>query len=62
MLFGEADSNDIFNRPGYGISVGAGLRLNLPAVGPLRIDYAIPIGGNTGDHVRNFNFGAGQKF
>lgn len=62
VLFKEASTNDIFNRPGYGISVGAGLRLNIPAVGPIRIDWANPIGGDSGDYVRRFNFGVGQKF
>lgn len=62
VLFDEADTNDIFDRPGYGISVGAGVRINIPALGPIRVDWAKPLGGNTGRQTRNFNFGVGQKF
>jgi len=60
-LFNEADTNELFDRPGHGFSVGAGLRMNLPAVGPLRIDWATPIG-DAGGSKRNLNFGVGNKF
>lgn len=58
----EADSNAIFQRDGVGYSVGMGLRVNLPGLGPLRVDYAIPLGSPNYDYVRRFNFGIGQKF
>lgn len=61
-LFGQSPSNGIFGRPGYGIAVGAGLRLNLPALGPIRVDFAKPLSGNTGGQTRFLNFGVGQKF
>lgn len=60
-LIGQSDINDQFDRNGLGASVGAGIRLNMPGVGPIRIDYALPIGGNK-DYIRRFNFGVGQKF
>jgi outer membrane protein insertion porin family len=53
--------NDSFDRNSMGISIGAGVRMNIPGVGPIRLDYAIPIAGG-GDYVRRFNFGMGQKF
>jgi len=60
-LFNESANNAIFNRIGYGYSIGAGIRMNIPGVGPLRIDYAIPLRG-AGSAVRRFSFGVGQKF
>lgn len=47
---------------GFGASVGAGLRVNIPGVGPIRIDYAVPIAGGNSQYYRRFNFGVGQKF
>jgi outer membrane protein insertion porin family len=60
-LVGESSLNSVFDRPGLGASIGAGIRLNMPGVGPIRIDYAIPIAGKS-DYTRHFNFGVGQKF
>lgn len=62
--FDYAISNKIFDRPGYGISAGLGLRVNIPGMGPIRVDYGIPftkLGKYNGDGGR-FNFGFGEKF
>jgi outer membrane protein insertion porin family len=62
-LFSESKFNSIFDRAGFGASIGAGLRFNIPGLGPIRIDYAIPItSGGDNNYVRRFNFGVGQKF
>jgi outer membrane protein insertion porin family len=62
-LFSESKYNSLFDRAGFGASVGAGLRFNVPGLGPIRIDYAIPITkGGDNDYIRRFNFGVGQKF
>lgn len=61
-LMGESHYNSIFDRPGFGLSTGLGIRLNMPGVGPIRIDYAIPIAGGKGDYIRHWNFGVGEKF
>lgn len=61
-LFDRPEFEQEFGRPGYGISFGGGLRLNIPGVGPLRFDYGVPIGGNKGKNIRNIHFGVGQKF
>jgi outer membrane protein assembly factor BamA len=45
-----------------GMSVGAGIRLNMPGVGPIRIDYALPLANSDSTFVQRFNFGVGQKF
>lgn len=60
-LFGESDLNSSFDRAGVGASVGMGLRVNMPGLGPIRLDYAIPILGG-GKYANHFNFGVGQKF
>jgi outer membrane protein insertion porin family len=63
-LFGESETNSLFRRSGTGVSIGAGLRFNIPGLGPIRVDYAFPVytaGGNN-SYVNRFNFGIGQKF
>ncbi|MBK8190407.1 MAG: BamA/TamA family outer membrane protein [Vampirovibrionales bacterium] len=55
-------SSGDFAQKGFGASVGAGLRINLPGLGPIRVDYAIPIAGGTSKYTQRFNFGIGQKF
>lgn len=60
-VIGESVSSKAFERAGLGASMGAGLRFNIPGLGPIRVDYAIPIAGG-GKYTRKFNFGLGQKF
>jgi len=60
-VLGGSSLNSTFNRKGTGIATGLGLRMNMPGVGPIRIDYAIPLSGK-GDYSRNWNFGIGEKF
>jgi outer membrane protein insertion porin family len=60
-VLGGSKLNSVFDRPGTGISTGLGLRINMPGIGPVRIDYAIPLTGK-GDYTRYWNFGVGEKF
>lgn len=60
-VLGESNFNTIFNRSGNGMSTGLGVRLNMPGIGPIRIDYAIPLAGG-GKYNRAWNFGVGEKF
>jgi outer membrane protein insertion porin family len=60
-VLGESNFNSIFNRTGNGMSTGLGIRVNMPGIGPIRIDYAIPISGG-GKYNRAWNFGVGEKF
>lgn len=60
-VLGESNFNTIFNRTGNGMSTGLGVRLNMPGIGPIRIDYAIPLAGG-GKYNRAWNFGVGEKF
>lgn len=63
-LYDQDISNRIFDRPGYGISAGAGIRLKVPGLGPIRVDYGIPLTkvGQYGHKGGRFNFGFGEKF
>ena len=60
-VLGSSNINSMFNRTTRGISTGLGLRVNMPGVGPIRIDYAIPLMGRS-DYIRHWNFGVGEKF
>lgn len=49
----------LYDRPMYAVTAGIGLRINIPRVGPLSIDYALPFT-NTGQYNPNggyFTFG-----
>ena len=45
----------------YRVSVGAGLRIAIPALGPLplALDFALPLVKGPGDHKQLFNFSVG---
>ena len=45
----------------YRVSLGAGLRLQIPAMGPapLAFDFAIPVARKDTDNVQNFSFFVG---
>lgn len=62
-LFNTSVSDVIYNRPGYGVAVGAGLRVFVPGVGPLSIDYGYPITNvGRGNSRGAFTFGMGDLF
>ena len=60
-VLGGSNLNSVFNRTTSGVSTGFGIRLNMPGVGPIRIDYAIPLMGRS-SYTRYWNFGVGEKF
>ncbi|MGE0199704.1 MAG: outer membrane protein assembly factor [Candidatus Melainabacteria bacterium] len=60
-LFDQSLMSQRFDRPGLGASIGAGIRVNIPGMGPVRVDYAVPILGG-GKYTRHINFGVGQIF
>lgn len=60
-LYKESSIDNFFNKTGVGTSIGMGLRFNIPAIGPIRIDYAFPLTGGK-DYIQRFSFGVGQKF
>ncbi len=63
QLYNGSITNKLYNRPEYGIAGGVGIKLFIPGVGPLSIDYGIPFT-NVGDGNRRgaFSFGVGDIF
>ena len=55
-------TNRLYGRPGQAITAGVGLKLYIPGLGPLSVDYGIPLT-NPGDATRRsgyFTFGVGD--
>ena len=60
QVFNTNITNQIYNRPGYGVAVGTGLNFIIPALGPIRIDYGYPlthVGAGNPKGAFNFDFG-----
>ncbi|MBQ8459032.1 BamA/TamA family outer membrane protein [bacterium] len=61
-VFDGTVSNKIYDRPMYAVSAGIGLKVFIPGMGPLSIDYGIPLTnpGNSGSKNGYFTFGVGD--
>jgi len=63
-IFKKSIGSYVYGQPGYAISMGVGLRIFIPGLGPINLDYGIPIT-NT-DLVKRkhgfFTFGMGDMF
>ena len=55
-------ASTLYDRPMYAIAVGVGLKVFIPGMGPLSIDYGIPLTnpGSNGNKNGYFTFGAGD--
>lgn len=63
QVFGGTITNKLYNRPEYGIAGGIGVKLFIPGVGPLSIDYGIPFTNvGAGNRRGAFSFGVGDVF
>lgn len=63
QLFNGTITNKLYNRPEYGISAGVGVKLFIPGVGPLSIDYGYPLTNvGAGNRKGAFSFGVGDVF
>lgn len=63
-LFGQTLTNELYDRPGYAITAGVGLRVFIPGLGPINLDYGLPFT-NTGGKDRSngfFTFGMGEMY
>ncbi len=63
-LFNRSIGSRVFDRPGYAISAGIGLRVFIPGLGPINLDYGIPL---TNTHAVDrksgfFTFGMGEMY
>jgi outer membrane protein insertion porin family len=61
-VFNGTVSDTIYDRPMYGVAIGAGFKLYIPGMGPLSIDYGIPLtnSGRNGTKNGYFTFGVGD--
>lgn len=61
-IFNPSITDKIYDRPMYAVSAGVGLKLYIPGMGPLSIDYGIPITnpGESGNKNGYFTFGVGD--
>lgn len=63
-VFQENIINTVYDYPGYGISTGLGLRIYIPGLGPIKLDYGFPltnIGGGRNNTGR-FLFDVGEMY
>ncbi|MBR1424085.1 BamA/TamA family outer membrane protein [bacterium] len=61
-VFDGTVSDKIYDRPMYAVSVGVGLKVFIPGMGPLSIDYGLPLthSGRNGSKHGYFTFGVGD--
>jgi len=62
-LFHKNYTTDLYNRPASGISVGGGLLVPIPMLGPIRFDYGYPISHIASGKKRGqFTFAVGERY
>ncbi len=61
-VFNQQATDRIYDRPGYAVAAGVGLKLYIPGMGPLSIDYGFPLTnpGRSGNRAGYFTFGVGD--
>ena len=61
-VFDGTITNKLYDRPRYAVSAGVGLKVFIPGMGPLSIDYGIPLTnpGSNGSKNGYFTFGVGD--
>lgn len=61
-IFDATVSDTIYDRPMYAVSAGVGIKLYIPGMGPLSVDYGIPLTnpGDSGSRNGYFTFGVGD--
>lgn len=61
-IFNPTVSDTIYDRPMYAVSAGVGVKLYIPGMGPLSIDYGLPLTnpGDNGSKNGYFTFGVGD--
>lgn len=62
QIFNKNISDVLYDRPMYAVAAGMGLKVYIPGVGPLSVDYGIPITnpGASGSKSGYFTFGVGD--
>lgn len=63
-LFNKTIGSEVYDKPGYAITAGVGLRVFVPGLGPINLDYGIPLTNTAGADRKNgfFTFGMGEMY
>ena len=62
-LFHKTFVTDLYNKPGYGISVGGGLLVPIPMLGPIGFYYGYPLTNvGTGNKKWKFTPAVGERY
>lgn len=63
-LFNKSIGTEVYDKPGYAITAGVGLRIFIPGLGPINLDYGIPLTNTAGVDRANgfFTFGMGEMY
>ena len=63
-LFNKTIGTEIYDKPGYAIAAGVGLRIFIPGLGPINLDYGIPLTNTYGIDRGSgfFTFGMGEMY
>lgn len=63
QIYGSTVTNEIYNRPLHAITAGVGVRVFVPGVGPLSVDWGYPLTGvPNGTSKGAFTFGVGEFY
>lgn len=63
-LFSDSIGSKVYDKPGYAITAGVGLRVFIPGLGPINLDYGIPLTNTCGMDRKSgfFTFGMGEMY
>ena len=63
-LFNRSIGSKVYDKPGYAISAGVGLRIFIPGLGPINLDYGLPLTNTHAVHRSGgfFTFGMGEMY
>lgn len=63
-LFNKSIGTEVYNKPGYAITAGVGLRVFIPGLGPINLDYGLPLTNTMGVDRKSgfFTFGMGEMY
>lgn len=63
-LFNKTIGTEVYDKPGYAITAGVGLRIFIPGLGPINLDYGLPLTNTAGADRKNgfFTFGMGEMY
>ena len=60
-VFSTSLTDELYDRPGYAITAGVGLRVFIPGLGPINLDYGFPLTNTKGSRSNGFfTFGMGD--